>query len=104
MLDFVSKGLTTLYGGDSIFTKATAMQILFDGVDLNCKQTDFDAKAICSALEAEAKSIEILDDQIFRLSLFGMVPTLLKKCSICLLMMGYFFFARKIKLTAVDTQ
>lgn len=75
MLNFVSKGLKALYGDHTIFTQAPAMNILFDGIDLNCATTDFNAKAICTAIEGEAKSIEILDDHIFRLSLFGMVTS-----------------------------
>lgn len=75
MLNFVSKGLKSLYGDQTVFTRAPAMKILFNGVDLSCANTDFHAKAICTAIEGEAKSIEKLDGPIFRLSLFGMVVT-----------------------------
>lgn len=55
------------------FFHGRAMDILFDGIIVNCESEEFSSKAVCSALETDAKSLIKLNDTHFEFSIFGSV-------------------------------
>lgn len=73
MLPLVSKALIHLFNPETPFVTAPVMDILFDGIDINCDTQEFSAKAICASLQSEAKGLTMFNDTFFKLSLFGAV-------------------------------
>lgn len=72
MLSFVTHGMDLIFNNPkSAFLTAKAWDILYDGVPINCSETEFAAKVICSALQSEMKdSVEIVNKTELRLSMF----------------------------------
>lgn len=72
-LSLANKAIKSIYGNpESIFLTASADDILFDGVTINCGVTDFAGKAICTQLRAEP-SLKQIDDNQLLFSLMGPV-------------------------------
>lgn len=56
------------------FWTGKAMDIMFDGIPLDCRSEDFNSKAVCSIFETgEAKQIEPDGEDRFKFSLLGAV-------------------------------
>lgn len=56
------------------FWTGRAMDLLFDGIPLDCSSTNFNAKAICSVFETgEVQAITQVDANTFKFSFFGAV-------------------------------
>lgn len=54
------------------FWTGRAMDLLFDGINLDCSSTDFNAKAVCAIFESgESQAIQPVNDQTFKFSFFG---------------------------------
>lgn len=57
-------GLNTLFDNPtSMFLTATAKQLMFEGIDINCNHTKFIVKKICSEI-SRAPLIERVNDDI----------------------------------------
>ena len=48
------------------------MDLLFNGVDIDCSSQAFGAKAVCTAFD-DADQLERIDDDTFRFSFFASV-------------------------------
>ncbi|KAJ3631491.1 hypothetical protein MTP99_012614 [Tenebrio molitor] len=65
MLTLVSKAINSIYKTpDSIFVTAKAMDILFDGVVINCGVKDFAGKAVCTQLKESPDLRHVTDDDL----------------------------------------
>lgn len=73
LLPLVSKALTHLFQPTSPFMNVKVMDVLFNGIDINCDTQEFSAKAVCSSLESETKGLHIVNETFFKISMFGMV-------------------------------
>lgn len=61
-----------------IFWTGTAMDLMYNGVPIDCSSDDFNAKAVCSVFEGgELKSIEPIEDKedFYKFSFFNAVTT-----------------------------
>lgn len=56
---------------ESIFVKAKARDILFDGLPVDCTVTDFAGSAVCNVLKTEAKDLVPDGENRYKFSLFG---------------------------------
>lgn len=73
MLSFVTAGMDLIFNNPkSAFLTAKAWDILYDGISINCAQTEFTAKVICSALSGgELKdAVEVVNKTELRISMF----------------------------------
>ena len=57
---------------ESPFLTAKVMDILFDGVGINCDLEDLEASIVCQNLESE-KSVTKINDTYYAVSIFGSV-------------------------------
>ncbi|XP_012225459.1 sensory neuron membrane protein 1-like isoform X1 [Linepithema humile] len=56
---------------DSIFVRAKAKDILFDGLPVDCTVTDFAGSAVCNLLKTEAKDLVPDGENRYKFSIFG---------------------------------
>lgn len=79
MLTLVSKAINSIYKTpDSIFVTAKAMDILFDGVVINCGVKDFAGKAVCTQLKESPDLRHVTDDD---LAFSFMAPVIIPSCT-----------------------
>lgn len=74
MLPLIAKAIGFLFHEPkSIFWTGKAMDMMFNGVPVDCTSSDFNAKATCSVFEGgEIKAVQPTDEtDIFKFSLFG---------------------------------
>lgn len=57
----------------SIFVKATARELLFDGLPIDCTVTDFAGSAVCALLKSQAKDLIPVGENMYKFSIFGHV-------------------------------
>ncbi|RZC31976.1 sensory neuron membrane protein 1-like, partial [Asbolus verrucosus] len=70
-LGAVNKALPVIFKEDAdIYLTVRVRDILFDGIEINCKVKDFSATAVCSQFKGQPSMIEV-EKNIFRFSLFG---------------------------------
>ncbi|XP_011149856.2 sensory neuron membrane protein 1 isoform X2 [Harpegnathos saltator] len=68
----VGKAVNSIFHNpDSIFVKAKAKDILFDGLPVDCTVTDFAGTAVCNVLKTEAKDLMPDGENRYKFSLFG---------------------------------
>lgn len=73
-LGIVNKAIPLLYPDQSnAFMTATANDIMWNGVDINCTSNEFAAVAICTQIRQNAASLHKVDNNHFKFSLFGVV-------------------------------
>ncbi|KAL1131950.1 hypothetical protein AAG570_011561 [Ranatra chinensis] len=71
-LTMINKAIGPMFGNpDSIFLRATAKDILFEGIVINCTSTEFAPKAICTLLRQNPKGLTKVNEHIFKFSFFG---------------------------------
>ncbi|XP_073981559.1 sensory neuron membrane protein 1-like isoform X2 [Rhodnius prolixus] len=71
-LPMIAKALPALFNGpETVFLTAKAMDILFDGVPINCTSKEFGPKAICTMIRQNPKGLKKQGDDIFLFSFFG---------------------------------
>lgn len=63
---------------NSVFFPVRVMDLLFDGIGIDCSSEEFAAKAVCTALETEP-TIDKYNDTTFMFSIFGPVSEKLTK-------------------------
>jgi hypothetical protein len=61
LLTTAIKALTSIFKPTSPFLTASVMDILFNGIPIDCSIDDFSAQSLCSALENE-KAIKIINE------------------------------------------
>lgn len=74
-INMVNKGIPHIFGNPkSIFLTATAKDILFDGVTVNCtKSKEFAANALCDQIRDKPDGLKAEDDGTFKFSMLGTV-------------------------------
>lgn len=76
MVPFAIEGLEVVFNKPkSIFIETTAWDVIWDGVPINCNQSDYQAKILCNFIRAESQ-IEKVTKTEMRFSLFKMVRRL----------------------------
>lgn len=72
LMDILKDGIDRILGFPTTpYYHLKAYDLLWDGVWLNCDQTEFSAKAVCAALREE--KMEIINSTHLKASLFKMV-------------------------------
>lgn len=56
---------------DSVFVRAKAREILFDGLPVDCTVKDFAGSAVCSILKTEGKDLIEVEENRYKFSIFG---------------------------------
>lgn len=64
------KALTQIFKPTSPFLTARAMDILFDGVGIDCSSEQFEARSLCSVMEGE-KAIKVVNETYLLFSILG---------------------------------
>jgi len=73
-LGLINKAIPLLYPEqDNVFMTATANDIMWNGLDINCTSTEFSATAVCTQIRQNAASLHKVDNNHFKFSLFGVV-------------------------------
>ncbi|XP_055606895.1 sensory neuron membrane protein 1-like [Uranotaenia lowii] len=73
MLQLVSEGLSLIFAPlrEHAFLTVRVMDLLFDGIPIDCSSEEFSAKAICSGLDTEGAVLPLNDTHV-KFSMFGM--------------------------------
>lgn len=73
MVSLVSKAIDHLFHEPKdMFWTGRVMDMLFDGVPIDCSSSDFNAKAVCSVFESgDVSAVRKHDDDTFMFSLFA---------------------------------
>lgn len=78
LMSMLDKALNTIFDHPTnVFMKVRALDILFEGMMINCDRTEFAPKAVCTALKKEATGLIAEPNNQFRFSLFGSVSILI---------------------------
>jgi hypothetical protein len=75
LLDLAIKAMTQIFQPKSPFVSARVMDILFDGLGIDCTSDEFEAKSFCGAMENE-KAIKVVNDTYLKFSVLGAVSCL----------------------------
>ncbi|CRL04099.1 CLUMA_CG017212, isoform A, partial [Clunio marinus] len=70
LLEMATKAMTTIFKPKSPFLTAPVMDILFNGVGIDCSSEEFEAMSFCKALENE-KPIKVVNDTYLKFSVMG---------------------------------
>lgn len=76
MLPLISKAVDLIFHEPkSIFWTGKVMDLLFNGIPIDCTSSDFNSKATCSVFEGgDIKAIQPAEEpDMFKFSLFGAV-------------------------------
>ncbi|XP_049287128.1 sensory neuron membrane protein 1 [Anopheles funestus] len=72
MMPLVKKGINILFNPlESAFLKVRIMDLLFDGIYIDCSSQDFAAKALCSGMDSEG-AVSPYNETHYKFSFFGM--------------------------------
>ena len=73
MLNMASNAINQMFHNPvDPFWSGRVMDLLFDGIDIDCSSKEFAAKATCSVLgSGEVKSIKIINEEHLKVSLMG---------------------------------
>uniref|UniRef100_A0A182P753 Sensory neuron membrane protein 1 n=1 Tax=Anopheles epiroticus TaxID=199890 RepID=A0A182P753_9DIPT len=72
MMPLVKKGISILFDPlETAFLKVRVMDLLFDGIYIDCSSQDFAAKALCSGMDSEG-AVSPHNETHYKFSLFGM--------------------------------
>lgn len=76
MLPLASTAIEEIFHPTDAFWTGRAMDLMFDGIPIDCSSTNFNAKAVCSVFETgESQAIQPVDDENFKFSLLGGVSS-----------------------------
>lgn len=64
------KALTQIFRPKTPFLTASVMDILFNGVGIDCSSEEFEASSFCGAMENE-KAIKVVNDTYLKFSVLG---------------------------------
>lgn len=78
MLPFISNAINQIFHEPiDPFWTGRAMDLLFDGIDVDCSSGNFEAKATCSVLgSGEEQAIRKVNDKLFKFSMIGGVSNI----------------------------
>lgn len=69
---FAGKAVNSIFHQpESLFIKAKAKTILFEGLPVDCTVTDFAGAAVCNVLKSEAKDLVPDGENRYKFSVFG---------------------------------
>lgn len=73
MLPMVKKGVDIIFNSPkNMFYTGRAIDILFEGIQIDCSADDFEAQAICTVFESgEVKTVQAISETHYAFSLFG---------------------------------
>ncbi|XP_020708289.1 sensory neuron membrane protein 1 isoform X2 [Athalia rosae] len=72
MVGVAAKAVDSIYKKpSSVFVRATAKEIMFDGLPVDCSVKDFAGSAVCALLKAQGKDLVPLGDDKYKFSIFG---------------------------------
>ncbi|XP_046745518.1 sensory neuron membrane protein 1-like [Diprion similis] len=72
MINIAAKAADSIYRKPtSIFMKARAMDIMFDGITIDCTVKDFAGAAVCSLLKTDTRNLHVVGENMYKFSLFG---------------------------------
>ncbi|XP_058117793.1 sensory neuron membrane protein 1 [Anopheles ziemanni] len=72
MMPLVTKGINIIFAPlESAFLKVRIMDLLFDGIYIDCSSNDFAVKALCSGLDSEG-AVSPHNETHYKFSFFGM--------------------------------
>lgn len=77
LLPIAMKALTQIFQPRTPFLTAPALDILFNGVGIDCSSEEFVVRSLCSAMEIE-KAIKVVNDTYLTFSVLGGVSCILK--------------------------
>lgn len=84
MLELIANAISIIFNNPTdIFWTGRVMDILFDGMDLDCSSEDFNSKAVCTVFEGgEEKQITPHAEKakFFKFSFFGSVSATIIFC------------------------
>jgi hypothetical protein len=66
--------MTQIFNPTTPFLQASVMDILFNGIAIDCSNDAFEAKSLCVKLESE-KGFKIINDSFIAFSMLGSVST-----------------------------
>lgn len=73
-LGLINKAIPYLYPEQSgIFMTATANDIMWSGLDINCTSNEFPAVAVCTQIRQNSAGLHKISNNHFKFSLFGVV-------------------------------
>ena len=73
MIDLAIAAFSQIFAPTSGFLTASVMDILFNGIGIDCDHTEFEAQALCSLLDSEGKGIKTVNATYKTFSVFGTV-------------------------------
>lgn len=77
MLPLVVTAMKNIFNNPtSVFVKAKAMDVLFNGLGFNCDGSDFASKAVCAGIKSEGQGVNIVNETYFSVSILGHVSLL----------------------------
>lgn len=85
MLPLIARAINLLFKAPKdIFWTGKAMDIMFNGIPIDCTSSDFNAKATCSVFESgEIKAIQPMEEpDMFKFSIFGGVSVIVVYCKV----------------------
>lgn len=79
MLPLVAKALDIIFEAKTPFVTAKAMDIMFNGIEIDCDKSDFRAIAVCEAIHTEGQGVTVKDEEkkLYKVSLLGHVSLLI---------------------------
>lgn len=73
-LGLINKAIPLLYPDQtSVFMTASANDIMWNGLDINCTSTEFAAVAVCMQIRQNSAGLHKISNDHFKFSLFGVV-------------------------------
>lgn len=71
LLDLATKAMDQIFHVKTPFLTASVMDILFNGIGIDCNHTEFEAISFCEKIKAEAKGLKIVNDTYIEFSVLG---------------------------------
>ncbi|XP_046484608.1 sensory neuron membrane protein 1-like isoform X1 [Neodiprion pinetum] len=72
MISVAAKAVDSIYKKPtSIFMKAKAMDIMFNGIPIDCTVKDFAGSALCAILKSDTRNLHVVGEDMYKFSLFG---------------------------------
>lgn len=80
MIPLVVKALDIIFEAKTPFITAKAMDLMFNGIEINCDKSDFRAIAVCEGIHSEGQGVFVKDAEkkLYTVSLLGHVNILIK--------------------------
>jgi scavenger receptor class B, member 1 len=70
MLDMAIRAMTQIFEPKTAFLTARVMDILYDGVNVDCSSDDFGAVSFCAQLK-DSRDFNVINDTSLTFSVFG---------------------------------